>query len=142
MSPTILYQEAVTTAESARAKGDDLWISAGELPAVSGWELKPEGICRDEICVPVPPDRAASLVERKDGGSAVNLAEFARYMGQPYARDAAGSVWCFGTPSEEQRAALESLDAPDFALPDLGGAVHRLSDLRGKKVLLALWASW
>ncbi len=142
MSPTILYEEAATTAEGARAERDDLWVAAGELPAVSGWELKPEGLCRDEVCVPVPPDSAASLVGGSDGERSVNLAEFARHIGQPYARDAAGSVWCFGTPSDERRAALETLEAPDFALPDLGGTVHRLSDLRGQKVLLALWASW
>ncbi|TAK76433.1 MAG: redoxin domain-containing protein [Dehalococcoidia bacterium] len=34
------------------------------------------------------------------------------------------------------------LDAPDFELPDLDGRMHRLSDRRGKKVVLALWASW
>jgi len=32
--------------------------------------------------------------------------------------------------------------APDFALPDPSGRVHRLSDHRGKKVLLVTWASW
>ena len=32
--------------------------------------------------------------------------------------------------------------APDFALPDLDGRVHRLSDFRGRKVFLATWASW
>jgi peroxiredoxin len=37
---------------------------------------------------------------------------------------------------------LQSLDAPDFELPDLAGRKHRLSDHRGKKVLLASWASW
>ena len=32
--------------------------------------------------------------------------------------------------------------APDFALPDLAGELHTLSEHRGKKVLLATWASW
>ena len=31
---------------------------------------------------------------------------------------------------------------PDFALPDINGQPHRLSDYRGKKVFLATWASW
>jgi peroxiredoxin len=34
------------------------------------------------------------------------------------------------------------LMAPDFTLPDLSGTPRRLSDLRGKKVLLVTWASW
>ncbi|WP_271853771.1 TlpA family protein disulfide reductase [Planococcus maritimus] len=33
-------------------------------------------------------------------------------------------------------------EAPDFALPDLNGTVHHLSDYRGEKVYLFFWASW
>lgn len=32
--------------------------------------------------------------------------------------------------------------APEFALPDSAGQVHRISDYRGKLVLLHFWASW
>ena len=32
--------------------------------------------------------------------------------------------------------------APAFELPDLSGRTHRLSDLRGKVVLLFFWATW
>ena len=42
----------------------------------------------------------------------------------------------------ERTAALESLEAPDFTLPDLSGRPHSLVDYRGRKVLLATWASW
>jgi thiol-disulfide isomerase/thioredoxin len=31
---------------------------------------------------------------------------------------------------------------PDFALPDLQGAEHRLSDYRGKWILVNYWATW
>jgi len=32
--------------------------------------------------------------------------------------------------------------APDFALVDVDGQTHRLSDLKGKKVVLNFWATW
>jgi len=44
--------------------------------------------------------------------------------------------------ARERQAALASLEAPDFALPDPTGRMHRLSDYRGKKVFLVTWASW
>jgi peroxiredoxin len=31
---------------------------------------------------------------------------------------------------------------PDFSLPDLEGRIHRLSELRGKVVVLNFWATW
>ena len=33
-------------------------------------------------------------------------------------------------------------EAPDFTLPSLDGGEVRLSDYRGKKLVLFMWASW
>ena len=53
-----------------------------------------------------------------------------------------GEVWALGAPADERNAALEGLEAPDFTLPDVDGMPRTLSQLRGKKVFLATWASW
>ncbi|MCA9830222.1 MAG: redoxin domain-containing protein [Dehalococcoidia bacterium] len=60
----------------------------------------------------------------------------------PFASHAATDTWAFGESSETRNDALDSLIAPDFSLPDLSGGEHRLSDYRGKKVILLAWASW
>ena len=39
-------------------------------------------------------------------------------------------------------AAGERNPAPEFSLPDLSGSAHRLTDYRGKVVVLNFWATW
>ena len=55
----------------------------------NAFELKPEGLCRAEVCVPIPPGREAEFVQ----GSAVNLAAFWPYRGGHLIHDASGDVW-------------------------------------------------
>jgi thiol-disulfide isomerase/thioredoxin len=45
-------------------------------------------------------------------------------------------------PPGQQHADLTGQEATDFTLPDLSGASHTLSKLRGQVVLLDFWASW
>jgi hypothetical protein len=142
MAATILYGDLSATSATARPEGDALWLTSGDLVTATRWEIKPEGVCRDDMCIPVPEDRAASMLREQDGATWFNLAEFARYIEQPYAHDEAQGTWYFGAGPGERRSALESLQAPDFELQDLEGRSHRLSAHRGKKVALALWASW
>jgi hypothetical protein len=114
--------------------GNGLNVSAADAERATGWTLKPEGMCREEICVPLPSGMAAN--------GRIDLAAFWRHIGNPVLSSDSGDVWMLGTGVEARRAALEGLEAPDFTLPDLAGTPHRLSSLRGRKVLLATWASW
>lgn len=136
----VIYGNRPSQAVTAKSEGDNLWLSTAELAKVSGWELKAEGVCKGEVCVPIPAGRGADFV--RDDRQSFNLASFARLMGQPMLHDDKNGVWYFGQDAGTRRAALKSLEAPDFELPDLDGKMHRLSDYRGKKVLLSAWASW
>jgi hypothetical protein len=113
---------------------DGLWMRAADAEKVTGWALKPEGMCRAELCVPLP----AAAVKGKD----VDVAAFWTKLGGPVVAAEDGEVWALGAPADERNAALEGLVAPDFTLPDVDGKPHTLSQLRGKKVFLATWASW
>ena len=139
---TIVYEDRVTALGPGLAGLQDLWLTTGELTRATGFVLKPEGVCREELCVPVPKPRAAEFLKKDAKATWLNVSAFARLMKQPSARDEALGVYVFGPRPEQQNAFLESLVAPDFTLPDKAGRPHSLSDLRGKKVLLVTWASW
>ena len=140
MSTVVIYGDRAPEVVGAKAEGDNLWLAAIDLARASGWELKPEGACKGDICIPIAPAREAEFV-RADGPS-FNLAAFARLLGQPVLHDDNHGVWFFGEAADTRRATLASLEAPDFELSDLDGTMHRLSDYRGRKVLLSAWASW
>src|SRR5258706_114003 len=72
----------------------------------------------------------------------IDVAALWRHLGRPVVHSADGSAWALGTAAADRAAALRSLEAPDFSLPDRDGRLHSLSEQRGKKVLLVSWASW
>jgi hypothetical protein len=114
---------------------DRVWLSLHALREALGWELKPEGMCKGDLCVPVvEPD----LI----GEEGVDLRELSDLLARPLALDTEERVACLGVSAADQSAMLHSLEAPDFTLPDLDGKLHSLSDYRGKKVLLVAYASW
>jgi hypothetical protein len=120
-----------------RIDGDRIILSAAALEAALGFVRKPEGLCKGDLCVPL---REGSDIEVGDGD--LDAARLARVLERPVAVDAANAVAFVGPAAGDRAARLESLVAPDFTLPDLDGALHSLSDHRGKKVVLAAYASW
>ena len=139
---TVIYDEKPIEFARAAELGDALWIETADLARRTGWELKPQGLCRGELCYPVAAAARAGLQRESDGLKWTNLTAIAEVAGQPYASDREHRVWYFGTEAAARGNQLRSLVAPDFALPDLSGKVHRLSDHRGQKVFLLAWASW
>lgn len=129
------------------ATNDDLWVTLGDLTRATKFALKPQGVCRDELCFPIPKARKSAFLSAQGKITWFNLSEFARLLRQPTAHDASvgeakDAVWFFGPRSEEQNSFVSSLIAPNFKLPDANGKLHSLSEFRGKKVLLLTWASW
>jgi len=84
-------------------------------------------------------DGRAVEVDEREG---VVLAKRAETAGRPVAVDLDEGVAYLGVTARERAAALASLEAPDFRLPDLDGRLHSLSEHRGKKVLLVAYGSW
>ena len=124
----------------ARAEGGRLLADAASLAAATGWVLKPEGLCRDDVCVPVR-DRDALLAGDAAAGD-VDLAAFATALGRPYALDVEEAVIVVGEPAGAVAERLRSLDAPDAVLSDLDGVPVSLSEYGGRKRILVTWASW
>ena len=101
--------------------GEGLLIDPSVLPTALGWELKPEGLCRDDVCVPVR-DRDALFVGDR--------------------LDVAAGVIAIALPSEERRRALNDHHAPAFTLSDLDGTAHSLEEWKDRKKLLVAFSTW
>jgi peroxiredoxin len=126
---TVLCEERETPVD---AQGT--WLDADAVARATGWTLKPEGLCRGESCLLLTADM------RRE--SRVDVAAVWRQQGHPVLSDEAGEVLVLGTGAAQRRERLAEPTAPDFTLPDVAGRPRTLSDLRGRKVLLATWASW
>jgi AhpC/TSA family len=143
---TVIYDDLATEINHVQNQDtpDQLWISTADLTRATRFEIKPQGVCRNELCFPLPKARMQEFLRNDDkeaGKTWFSLTDFAALVHQPVAHDAATSTWYFGLRSDQQQL-LASLRAPDFTLPDMEGKLHSLSDFRGKKVFLITWASW
>jgi hypothetical protein len=103
-------------------------VGADEFGRLTGWQIKPEGACLGELCVPL-------------GGGAFELTAVAERLGMPLVQDRESGVWALG-PSSLGGRALVTAQAPDLVLPDLDGKSFRLASLRGQKVVLVAWAPY
>jgi hypothetical protein len=138
---TIIYDDKASEIREVNQNEGQLWITTADLKRATQFELKPQGVCRNELCFPLPKSEETQFVQKNGEKTLFNLVAFAHLVHQPIAHDEALSTWYFGLRSD-QIESLSSLKAPDFRLPDMNGKTHSLTDFRGKKVLLVTWASW
>jgi hypothetical protein len=102
-------------------------LAPAELAARTGWEIRPEGACKADRCVPLPdgPLDAETLAQR---------------LGMALVADQEHGLWALGPESGER--ALLSADMPDLELPDRNGRPFSLRSLRGTRIVMVAWASW
>jgi hypothetical protein len=118
------------------ARDGRLLVDAVALATLTGWALKPEGLCRDDVCVPVR-DRDALA-----HGDLVDVEAFTAALGRVAVVDAARGVAALGASAATVAEQMQGLVAPDFTLADLEGTLVSLHDLGRRKRLLLAWSSW
>lgn len=107
---------------------DTLDIGPAEFSAATGWDIKPEGACKGDVCVPL-------------GAGSFDATAAADRLGMAIVRDEANDRWAIGPESLGDRA-LATAQAPELVLEDLDGNEFRLSELRGQKVVIVSWAPY
>lgn len=103
-------------------------IDASTFAAGTGWEIKPEGACKGEVCVPL-------------GGGDFDVAVAAERLGMAIVADEPRGRFAIGPESVGDRA-LTTAEAPELVLDDIDGNEFRLSSLHGQKVLIVSWAPY
>lgn len=106
---------------------DTLDIDAATFRDGTGWEIKPEGACKGEVCVPLP--------------NGFGVAHAAERLGMAVVADEATGTWAIGPESLGGRA-LTTAESPDVVLHDLDGTEVRLAQFRGEKVVIVAWAPY
>jgi hypothetical protein len=114
---------------------DDLTVDADDFAHRSGWELKPQGACRGDVCVPMPD------TVRVDGDR-LDVRVLADRLAMPLVSAPEHGKWALGPGGAGGGRVLDSAVAPELELPDADGNLFKLSSLHGQKVLLIAWASW
>jgi hypothetical protein len=107
-------------------------ITTDAFEAATGWAAKPEGMCKGDVCVPVPGAVGAN--------GALDLTTVAQRLGMALVADDGAGVWALGPESGGR--ALTTAVVPDIELPDVDGNPFNLTAMHGRKVLLVAWASW
>jgi len=139
---TVLFNDAVVEIGKTLPDPLDLWVSPEDLPKVTGFVLKEEGACFEDVCIPIRQDEDSEKFVTRAGEKWVNASALTKVLQQSVVVDRDSSVWSFGEVPAVRSSATAMGMAPDFAIEDREGNLVRLSDFRGKKVLIATWASW
>ena len=110
-----------------------LRVPTSEFSLATGWDPKPEGMCRGEVCVPAP----GAL----DNGM-VNVEAAATRLGMPVVHDADHGVWSLGPATATGRTLSSAIARFPTSLIDAMGRGFDFASLRGRRIIMIAWASW
>jgi hypothetical protein len=108
-----------------------LHIPAAEFESGTGWQIKPEGACKGDICIPL----------KNTTGDMIDIEQVAADMNLPLVAEPEAGAWALGPDSIGGRT-LATAKAPNLTLPDLTGNMFELSSLKGKKIVIYAWAPY
>src|SRR5215831_16795724 len=80
VAPRVAAPRVATKVAPDTSPAADLWITTSDLKRATRFVIKPQGVCRDELCFPLPKDRKARFITKKNGTTWFNLSEFARLI--------------------------------------------------------------
>src|SRR5262245_24674772 len=98
---------------------DELTVDRDAFAARTGWQIKSEGACKAEVCVPLPDDAFA-------GDDALDARVLADRLGMPLVADEAHGIWALGPETAVTGRALTTATAPELELPAVDGTPFRL----------------
>lgn len=133
---TVILEEPVAIDAVVDAEHGVVLVDASTVHTALGWEVKPSGLCRGDVCVPIR-DRDAITVD-----GLFDIAAVAAAVGQPAVVDTQVGIVAVALPAALRNGALRDLVAPPFTLPDLHGQPRSLAEWQGRKRLLVTFSSW
>ena len=136
MTTALILGDAGEVQVIASSNFGEFGVDAVGFGSLTGWELKPAGLCKGDRCVPVRNPQALS------DGESIDIAEFARITNRNILIDSGRKVVALGDQATSRAQSMATLDAPNFTLPDINGKLVSFYDYNRRKRLLLAWSSW
>src|SRR5438128_12682268 len=70
---TVIYDGVATEVAAASEPSSDLWITTSDLTRATRFVIKPQGVCRDQLCFPLPKSRKAGFNPKKVATTEIKL---------------------------------------------------------------------
>ena len=110
---TVLCDDG-TRQVSAHVELGHVLVDETDLPAAIGWTLKPEGLCRADVCVPVRDPNRMRVGHRLD------LGEVVAALDRPWVADLDAGIAALGAARSERRRRDTRSRAPDLRVARSG----------------------